>query len=43
MELLTNVPLTIKEIEEWMKEGRKIDVQFPQLKCQATNVCNKKN
>jgi hypothetical protein len=32
MELLTDVPRTIKEIEELMEQGRKDEVIFPQQK-----------
>ena len=38
MELLTKVPRTIEEIEELMREGKKLDVHFPQQKFQLTQL-----
>lgn len=32
MELLTDVPRTVEEIEALMAEGQKLDVKFPQQK-----------
>jgi len=43
MELLTNVPRTVNEIEALMAEGRKINVTFPQQKFKFSELVNKFN
>ncbi len=43
MELLTDVPRTVADIEALMAEGQKLDVKFPQQKFKFSQLVNKFN